>query len=342
MKRIDNIYSRIYDIVNVRRAYMNARKKKTHYTEVKKIDKNPEAYLQQIHQMLKDRTFRNAPYEVFTKTDHKKKREIFKLPFFPDRIIHHCILQIVEPIWNSLFVRDTYSSIKKRGIHDGVQRLKLALEDKLNTLCCLKIDVRKFYPSIDHDILKAIIRRKIKDPFVLWLMDEIIDSTKGIPIGNYLSQFFGNLYLTYFDHWVKQILKIRYYLRYCDDMVFLYANKTKLHLILNKVKIYLLEHLKLDLKSNFQVFPVASRGIDFLGYVFFQSHTLVRKSIVQDFKKLVKEIMASETLSKSQICALSSYHGWLIHADSYYLSTKYLLPITQKHGYINKAFLRYK
>ena len=110
----------------------------------------------------------------------------------------------MEPIWVSSFVKGTYSCIKNRGIHKALKDVKHALKDEANTQYCLKLDVRKFYPSIDHAILKQLIRKKVKDKQLLVILDEIIDSAEGVPIGNYLSQFFANLYLTYLDHWVKE------------------------------------------------------------------------------------------------------------------------------------------
>ena len=116
-----------------------------------------------------------------------KERLIFKLPYYPDRIVHHAIMNILEPIWRSVFITNTYSCIKKRGIHKALYDIQSALKDKQNTVYCLKLDVRKFYPSIDHEILKQIVRKKIKDNKLLALLDGIIDSVEGVPIGNYLS-----------------------------------------------------------------------------------------------------------------------------------------------------------
>ena len=206
MKRYGNLYAKMWDMKNIREAHKNAQRGKRHYREVQMVNADSEKYLMQIQAMLRDKTFRNSEYEVFTKSESGKEREIYKLPYFPDRIIHHCVMQVLEPIWMRTFITDTYSSLKGRGIHKGVERMKLALRDREKTQYCLKFDVRKYYPSIDHGILKSIIRRKIKDPDVLWLLDEVIDSTKGgVPIGNYLSQYFGNLYMAYFDHWMKEV-----------------------------------------------------------------------------------------------------------------------------------------
>ena len=128
------------------------------------------------------------------------------------------------------------------------------------------MDISKYYPSIDNTILKEVIRRKIKDKNLLYLLDEIIDSTKGVPIGNYLSQYFGNLYLSELDHQLKA--KHKFYFRYCDDLVLLTDTKIKLHEILQKIKVFC-NSLILKLKENYQIFPVDIRGLDFLGYRFF-------------------------------------------------------------------------
>jgi len=153
----------------------------------------------------------------------------------------------------------------------------------------LKLDIKKFYPNVDHEILKQLLRRKIKDSDLLWLLDEIIDSADGLPIGNYLSQYFANFYLTYFDHWIKEKKQVRYYFRYADDLVFLSSNKSDLHQLLYEIKNYLSNRLKLTVKENYQLFPVQARGIDFIGYIFYHTHTLLRKRIKQNFARTIKK-----------------------------------------------------
>lgn len=312
MKRFNNLYSKVYDLDNIRLAHLNARKGKAHYKEVIQINSNPEYYFNLIQEMLKNKTFKNSRYSIFHKFDGVKQREIYKLPYFPDRIIHHCIMQIVEPIWKKTLINDTYSSIKERGIHKGVKRIKFALRDLEGTKYCLKLDIAKYYPSVDHDILKSIIKNKIKDKDLLWLLDEIINSAPGIPIGNYLSQYFANLYLSGFDHWIKEDLRIKYYFRYCDDMTILSDSKAKLHSYLDQISDYLIT-LKLKIKDNYRIFPVTT-GIDFLGYVFFPKYALVRKRIRSSCIKMLK------SNSVSYVCrSLSSYFGWFIHSNSYNL-----------------------
>lgn len=324
MKRKGYLYEQIYDLANLELAHKNARKGKTHYKEVQMVDKDPQKYFNILHQTLKNKTYKNSEYIKMTrKTDNGKIRDIFKLPYFPDRIIHHAIIQIVEPIWFNSLIRDTYSSIKGRGIHDGVKRIKKALLDKDNTTYCLKMDVKKYYPSINNEILKSIIRKKIKDNNLLWLLDEIINSTNGVPIGNYLSQYFGNLYLLCLDHTCKT--KVKYYFRYCDDIVIFHKDKLFLHQLKSEIESYLTNKLDLKLKENWQVFPVEKRGVDFLGYRFFHNYILLRKSIKKRFVKSVKNIIKKyKNLSTSQIInGLMSYYGWFKYGNCKNLQNKY-------------------
>jgi len=326
MKRYNNLYSKIYNIENIKLAHKNAKKGKSHYAEVKMVEANPNKYLTKIHNMLKDKIFRNSDYEIFTRRCSGKEREIFKLPYFPDRIIHHCIMNILEPIWVKTLIADTYSSLKKRGIHKGVKRLKQALKNRMDTKYCLKMDVCKFYPSIDHNILKQIIRKKIKDKDVLWLLDHIIDSAVGVPIGNYLSQYFGNLYLSGFDHWMKEQKGCKYYFRYCDDIVILHSDKKHLSRLRKDVSEYLETNLNLDLKNNWQVFPIDKRGIDFLGYRFFHNYILLRKTTAIRFKRRIKYIKEKYSLltSINILSSIMSYCGWMKHADCHSLQQKYI------------------
>lgn len=319
MKRYGNLYSKMCSIDNIHNAHLNARKGKAHYHEVQMVNNDEEFYLLKIQDMLLNKTFRNSSYTSFMKLDSMKEREIFKLPYFPDRIIHHCIVQILEPIWMKTLIADTYSSLKGRGIHKGVKRIKTALQDRENTTYCLKMDVRKFYPSIDHDILKSVLQHKIKDPDVMWILDEIIDSTNGVPIGNYLSQHFGNLYLSGFDHWMKEEQGCKYYFRYCDDVVILHINKEYLADLRLKVSEYLDSNLKLQLKNNWQVFPVDVRGIDFLGYRFYHTHTTLRKSTATRFKQTISKIKSSRPKTIGMTNSIMSYDGWMNYANCHNL-----------------------
>lgn len=325
MKRVGNIFEKVISLENLRLADEKARKGKLHSYGVQLHDKNREANLLALHESLKNGTFKTSKYHVF-KIYEPKEREIFRLPYYPDRILHHAIMNILEPIWVSVFNKNTYSCIKNRGIHACAKDVKHTLKkDPDGTRYCLKIDVRKFYPSIDHEILKTVVRRKIKDSRLLALLDEIIDSVpSGVPIGNYLSQYFANLFMAYFDHWLKETKGVKYYWRYADDIVILAPNKDVLHSLLHEIRAYLRDNLKLKVKRNYQVFLVDSRGIDFLGYVFYHSHTLLRKSIKQKLCRRVaklnkRKVAPTKEQYKQQIC---SWWGWCKYCGSIHLMNK--------------------
>ena len=306
MKRVGNLYDKIYDIDNIREAHRNARKRKTHYKEVKEVDADVDKYCYEIQAMLRDKTFVNGQYEIFKKIEKGKEREIYKLPYFPDRIVHHAIMQVLEPIWKKTLIADTYQSIKGRGIHKAKNKIQPLLR-KYKIQYALKMDIKKFYPSIDNEILKQILRKKLKCKDTLWLLDTIVDSTQGVPIGNYLSQYFGNLYLTYVDHEVKEKLGVRYYFRYCDDIVVLGNSKERLHSIRVDVANRVAK-LKLMLKNNYQVQRIDDRGLDFLGYRMFHKYTLLRTRVANGLKKADK------------VESLASYNGWVVSSSGYNLA----------------------
>jgi retron-type reverse transcriptase len=318
MKRLNNLYDRICSIENLQLADEKARKGKLRSHGVIKHDRNREQNIIRLHEDLMNGNFKTSKYDIFTIYE-PKEREIYRLPYFPDRIVHHAVMNVLEPIWISIFTSDTYSCIKNRGIHAAAQNIKKALrENPEATKYCLKIDIRKFYPSIDHDILKRIVRLKLKDKRLLALLDEVIDSADGVPIGNYLSQYFANLYLAYFDHWLKEEKRVvKYYYRYADDIVILHHDKRFLHDLFGEMQTYLAENLKLQIKDNWQVFPVAARGIDFVGYVFYHTHTRLRKSIKKRFcrrlARINKRMNINEETFKQAVCP---WWGWVKYCNS--------------------------
>ena len=315
-KRVNNLYPCIYAQDNIELADEKARKCKRNRYGVRKHDQNRAIDNYTLHLALREEDYHTSQYTTY-KIYEPKERLIFRLPYYPDRITHHAIMNIMEPIWTKIFTRDTYSCIKGRGIHSLVQKLQKDLrKDPEGTKYCLKIDIRKFYPSINHDILKTIIRKKIKDKALLKLLDEIIDSADGVPIGNYLSQFFANLYMAYFDHWVKEELKVTYYYRYADDIVLLSNSKEKLRSWFLAMKVYLTNVLKLHVKDNSQIYPVESRGIDFVGYVCYYTHTLLRKSIKRKLWKLVDAYQENKISEETFRMRMASYFGWLKYCNS--------------------------
>ncbi|SHG33610.1 reverse transcriptase/maturase family protein [Dysgonomonas macrotermitis] len=320
MKRIGNLYDKVYELDNLYLAYSNAKHGKSKTYGVLSFDKNLSENILQLQKELTDETYRTSEYDVFTIHD-PKERIIYRLPF-RDRVIHHAIMNVLENIWTSVFISHSYSSIKGKGINGALIHLKKALKDKEGTLYCLKMDVRKFYPSIDHQVMKMIIRKKIKDRKLLSLLDGIIESAPGVPIGNYLSQFLANLYLSYFDHWLKEYKQVPYYFRYADDMIILSDSKDYLHSLEKEIHDYLRNNLKLDIKSNYQIFPVDARGIDFVGYVFFHDHILMRKRIKKNLCKRASKLNKQKISPKEYKIGICSYLGWAKHCNSRHLIRK--------------------
>ncbi len=307
MKRIGNLYSQIISIENLNLADKKARKGKGSQYGIRLHNRKQEANIANLHLRLKDKTYQTSPYSTFTVFE-PKERLVFRLPYFPDRITHHAVMNVLEPIFVSTFTADTYSCIKRKGIHGAARAVKTALKDKDNTKYCLKLDITKFYPNIDHDTLKDLLKKKFKDPDLLWLLSEIIDSAPGLPIGNYLSQYLANFYLTYFDHWIKETKAVKYYFRYADDLVILSGDKAYLHTLLSEIRDYLENKLKLEIKGNYQIFPIEARSLDFVGYRFYHTHTMLRKGIKKNFARMMAR--------NKNAASIASYNGWSTHCNS--------------------------
>lgn len=312
MKRLSNVYDKIVSIDNLLLAHKNACRGKSKQKGVIAFKKNLDANIESLHERLKACDYDTPVYKVFT-IHEPKEREIYVLPYI-DRIVQHAILQVIGDMFRKNFTKNTYSCIPKRGIHLAKKNMQKFMIDKEASKYCLKIDIVKFYPSVDLDILKVMLRRKIKDVKLLWLLDVIIDSSSGLPIGNFLSQYLGNFYLSPFDHWLKEKMKVKFCARYCDDTVILSDGKDYLHNLLKEIKVYLWDNLRLTVKSNHQVFLISSRGIDFLGYKTFHRYTLLRKSIKKRCAKMMKYNRNEQSMA--------SYNGWLKHGNCINLKRK--------------------
>lgn len=391
-----DLFNSICSMDNLYRAYQNAKSGKGWYKEVKQIEKRPFYYLAGLQYMLKNHLFKTSEYEIFILNEGKKKRDVYKLPFFPDRIAQWAILQVIEPFLVANMTADTYSAIPGKGIQPIVNDLRgyyktkrvdgkkksvwvpsILLSDEENTRYCYKIDLHHYYQSINHEVLKQKFRKVFKDPELLWLLDEIADSINtateedlielslsgeievdpntGIPIGNYMSQYSGNFYLSSFDHWVKEELHVKHYYRYMDDVVIFASSKEELHEIHRKVTAYTRDYLHLNIKDNYQIFPTKVRGVDFVGYRFFGEYTLLRKSTAINFKRKMracrKKMENNIPPTYSEWCSFNSYKGWLGNCDSYRLFKKYMEPLIEymqnyyerevkDHGEVYKCYVQ--
>lgn len=308
---------------NIRKAIQRAAKNKHDKRAVRKCLKNIDEVVKQIKEILVSGSFNTSNYK--TKTIYEpKKRLIYILPFFPDRIVHHVVMNILEPIWDDLFYEHSYSCRKNKGQHKASKYLMKKIK---KYKYFFKGDVSKFYPSINHEILKSIILKRITDKRVINILFNIIDSIEGltnVPIGNYVSQWFGNLYLNELDLFIKHELKCKVYVRYSDDFVILSNDKKYLSYVKFEIGRFLESKLALRF-SKAEVHSI-NQGIDFLGYRHFPGYVLVRKNTVKREMRTIKKLpklyklgVLSTEQVKSTICSIE---GWISHANSYNLSKK--------------------
>lgn len=331
MKRIGDLYRQIIDKENIELAYQDAKKGKTWQRKVKRVGKRKEYYLDKLHEMLQTRTFRTSAYRT-KKVYEPKERLIYILPFFPDRIVQHAIVNVLGPIWESCMIDDSYACRIGKGQHAGSKR---CMQFTTKYHYALQCDISKFYPSIPHDRLKIILRKKIKCKDTLALLDEIIDSQeggKGVPIGNYLSQWFGNLYLNELDHMIKEKYHIHGYLRYCDDFVLFANEKEKLNEMRPIIKQKCHEFgLRL---SKMNLYPT-KQGVDFLGYRHFHDGRLwVRKRTALRIRRRMRHVMPwlkdGKINPQRALSIVASANGWLKHANSHKLRLAMELDAIEK------------
>jgi RNA-directed DNA polymerase len=326
MKRYGNLWKDIVDLENIKFAHKQARRGKSFYTEVKMVDGDIDKYCKEIWAMLVNKTFTTSPYEIEERHDGRKMRTIYKLPYYPDRIVQHALLSVVGPILVNSFIRDTFQSITGRGTADAAKRIKRLVRSKDCPRYALKIDVHKYYPSVNNNLMKQAIRKKIKCADTLWLFDDIIDSIEGLPIGNYTSQHLGNLYLNDFDWWIKQELKPKGYFRYCDDIV-VFADTAKELVEIKELMVAELARIKLTIKPSWNIYDVHKNGIDFVGYVFKPSETRLRKSIAIKFKRACRRLkrFLHKVDPKPYLSTLMAYKGWAKPANAKLLWRKHTM-----------------
>ena len=215
---------------------------------------------------------------------------------------------------------------EKKYIERWIQR------DKKNCKYVLKMDIRHFFESVDHDVLKAWLKKKIRDERMLYILELIIDGSEvGLPLGFYTSQWLSNFMLQPLDHFIKEQLKAVHYIRYMDDMVVFGKNKKELHRMQQEIERFLREKFNLQMKGNWQVFPTFIRGVDFLGYRTFYKYTLLRKTTCIDMTKkltaLRVKVESGNMMNYSEWCSINSYKGWLVSCDSFRLYQKYIEPL---------------
>jgi len=317
-------YSNLISISNFFQAWDEFRKGKSKRLDVQTFERNLEDNLFKLKKSLEDKTYRHGGYNSFYVND-PKQRHIHKASV-ADRIVHHLLYTFLYKLFDSSFIYDSYSCRLNKGTHKGVKRLetftRVVSRNYTRPCFALKYDIKKFFASIDHSILKQILSSYIPDKDLLWLLDRVIDSFSsgmagvGLPLGNLTSQLLVNIYLNEFDQYVKHRLKARYYIRYADDFVIFLEDRKQLESLIPAVRDFLLDELRLTLHPNKIFIKTLTSGVDFLGWINFADHRILRTMTKRRMMKRIKENPKPETIN--------SYLGLLKHGNAYKL--KNLIP----------------
>jgi retron-type reverse transcriptase len=336
MKRLGNLWSHLVSFDNLLRAAEKACTGKRFRATTAAFHFNLEHELWRLNEELSGKTYRPGDYRTFF-IHEPKKRQISAAPY-RDRVVHHALTQVLEPIFEKCFIGDSYACRRGKGTHAAVDRCQ---EFARQFRYVLKADIQKFFPSIDHEILKRLVARRIKDPDLLWLVSQLIDRSnaqeevqnwfpgddlfapgerrRGIPIGNQTSQFFANVYLDPLDHFVKERLRSRGYVRYVDDFLVFSDDKKHLADVQRQIADFLTDfRLRLHPTKNV-VFPVTA-GIRFLGYRVFATHRLLVKENVWRFRRRLKKMQGQYARHEISLHdarqRIMSWIGHARHADT--------------------------
>lgn len=318
------------DYGNVQKSYNKARKGKRYRKDVIRFTKKKEENLKRVREDILTQAYEPGAYHYF-KVYEPKERQIMALPFY-DRVVQHAINNVLEPIFNKRFIFHSYACRKKKGMHKASETLQGWLYgwQKYHgdePLYAIKADIHHYFQSIDHSILKAEIRRVIKDKEALTLIDRIIDHNGnmpdgvGIPVGNLTSQLFANIYLDKLDRFIKHTLGVKHYVRYMDDFILLSPDKGQLREWLAAIETFLRDELRLELNPKTTILA-AKNGIDFVGYKHRGTHKKVRRDSVKRMKRKIKWYIKGKITKEKLQKSVKSWTGHASHADSYNLQKK--------------------
>jgi len=317
------LYNNLISADNFALAIKRAERGKKNKRAIAGFLENAGENLEKLRQSVIRGEFRTSAYRTMEITD-PKRRTIYILPFCPDRIVHHALINVIGPLWENLFIRDSYACITGRGLHVASRR---AMDFARRNRYVLKCDIRKFYPSINHDILFEMVRGTIADEGILEILHDIIYSIgggKNLPIGNLCSQWMGNLYLHRMDLFIKTRLGVADYLRYSDDFCLFSNDRAQLRRWRDALREFLAETLKLEF-SKCEIMPV-SDGFDFVGYRHFRDFLLLRKRTMKGLRRRMLKIGAMGEIPPERAEKIrgqvASAHGWMKFACSYNLRKK--------------------
>lgn len=344
---------KIFSYENLLKQYYQCRKRKRNTINAIKFEMNLENELLKLQKELETQIY-NPGRSIYFVVTKPKPREIFAAGF-RDRVVHHVLVDYLEPIWEPKFIDQSYSCRKKRGAHKAIEDLKKYLRIITNNhrrpAYYLQLDIRSFFMSLDKDILFALINKRVKNSKVLWLAKKIIfhDPTtnyyckskmsllklipshkslfgvaksQGLPIGNLTSQFFANIYLNELDQFVKHQLKIKYYLRYVDDLVILSENKEELKIWRDRIDKFLQEKLKLKLHPQKQILQEVNKGINFVGGIIRMDYVLMRKRVINNLRQRLLNFNQCPITTREMLSTINSYYGQFKNCNTFHLRKK--------------------
>lgn len=273
----------------------------------------------QLHEDLETKSYKHSKYVVFKISDPKPR--IIHKAVVRDRLLHHALHRELYPFFDRTFIADSYSCRVNKGSHAALNRFRKfsykVSKNNTKTAWVLKCDIKRFFASIDHRILISLLKGSISDESVIWVLSEVINSfdlgdNKGLPLGNLISQLFANIYMDKFDKFVKHVLRVKFYIRYADDFVFISHDKNELVELLPRVKEFLLENLHLELHEDKTSLKTVASGVDFLGWVHFPDHRVLRTTT----KRRMFRNLAYSNMNKKTV---QSYLGLISHGNTYRL-----------------------
>lgn len=310
-------YNNIISTENLLEAWQEFLREKRGRADVQEFERYLMQNLLSLHNDLASRTYRHSSYEAFNISD-PKPRSIHKAQV-RDRLLHHALYRTLYPFFDRTFIPDSFSCRVGKGTHKAMEKFRkfsyIVSKNHTRTAWVLKCDIRKFFASIDHGILFEILRRHIPDQDILALLSEIVGSFSvkegvGLPLGNLTSQILVNIYMNEFDQFAKHKLKAKYYIRYADDFVILSEDKAWLERIIPRIKEFLWNRLRLELHPNKLYLRTVASGVDFLGWVQFPDHRVLRTSTR---RRMMKGIVRGKGREET----VQSYLGMTKHGNGY-------------------------
>ena len=331
MKSYNHLWENLISDYNIKLAIYAAshgNMKRKLLTEMKN---NPEKYYDKVRNWIECYEPKTHTPKVINDGISAKKREII-VPTVSEHVVQHAVMQILKPIFMKGMYEHSYASIPQRGCHRGMKVVKKWTQTNSRHIkYCMKLDVRKYFDSISQDILIAKLRKKIHDVRFMDLLEKIIRTTdKGLPLGFYTSQWFANFYLQSFDHYVKEELHVKHYIRYMDDMVLFCSNKRGLHELRRQIMAYLSGNLELSVKDNWQVFRFHTwqnrgRFLDFMGFRFYRNRVTLRRKITLKAMRKARRIAKKRKTTVIDARQMLTYKGWTKVTDTYNWLQRYIL-----------------